>query len=114
MGVYLGYSLAHYADFYDLEHVLILGRCTSGRGGPMLLDGAQAILPGEFSALMEEIRAVAEGFGAFFAKVGEGPGYTVDHTGTIIAIGPDGHVRVLYSHTVDAEALSADLADLLG
>ena len=41
-------------------------------------------------------------------------GYTVDHTGTIIAVGPDGHVRVLYSHTVDAEALSADLAELLG
>lgn len=41
-------------------------------------------------------------------------GYTVDHTGTIIAIGPDGHVRVLYSHTVDADALSADLAELLG
>ncbi|MDH3248146.1 MAG: SCO family protein [Acidimicrobiia bacterium] len=41
-------------------------------------------------------------------------GYTVDHTGTIIAIGPDGHVRVLYSHTVTADDLSADLAELLG
>ena len=41
-------------------------------------------------------------------------GYTVDHTGTIIAIGPDGHVRVLYSHTVDPDALSVDLAELLG
>ncbi len=41
-------------------------------------------------------------------------GYTVDHTGTIIAIDTDGHVRVLYSHTVDADALSTDLAELLG
>jgi protein SCO1/2 len=41
-------------------------------------------------------------------------GYTVDHTGTIIALDTDGHVRVLYSHTVDADALSADLAELLG
>ena len=30
MGVYLGYGFAHYADFYDIKHVLILGRCTSG------------------------------------------------------------------------------------
>jgi protein SCO1/2 len=44
----------------------------------------------------------------------EAVGYTVDHTGTIIAIDTDGHVRVLYSHTVDADALSADLAELLG
>ena len=28
IGIYLGYALAHYADFYDIKHVLILGRCT--------------------------------------------------------------------------------------
>ncbi|NIA15940.1 MAG: ROK family protein, partial [Nitrospiraceae bacterium] len=33
MGYYMGYAIAHYADFYDLKHVLILGRCTSGSGG---------------------------------------------------------------------------------
>ncbi len=33
IGIYLGYTLAHYADFYDLKHVLILGRVTSGSGG---------------------------------------------------------------------------------
>ena len=32
MGIYLGYALAHYAEFYEMKHVLILGRCTSGRG----------------------------------------------------------------------------------
>jgi predicted NBD/HSP70 family sugar kinase len=56
MGVYLGYGLAHYADFYDLAHVLILGRCTSGRGGPMLLEGAQAILTNEFPELAASIK----------------------------------------------------------
>jgi predicted NBD/HSP70 family sugar kinase len=55
MGVYLGYSLAHYADFYDLEHVLILGRCTSGRGGPSMLEEAQAILANEFPELAATI-----------------------------------------------------------
>ena len=41
IGVYLGYGVAHYADFYDLRHVLILGRVTSGRGGALILEGAQ-------------------------------------------------------------------------
>jgi len=48
IGIYLGYTLAHYADFYDLKHVLILGRVTSGRGGPLILDGAKAVLAAEF------------------------------------------------------------------
>jgi len=48
MGVFLGYGIAHYADFYPLRHVLILGRCTSGRGGSLLLEGAQKVLASEF------------------------------------------------------------------
>jgi predicted NBD/HSP70 family sugar kinase len=48
MGVYLGYAVAHYADFYPLRHVLILGRCTSGRGGRILLDEAKRVLSAEF------------------------------------------------------------------
>ncbi len=55
MGVYLGYGLAHYADFYDIRHVLILGRCTSGRGGELLLEGAQQVLRAEFPALAKEL-----------------------------------------------------------
>lgn len=51
MGTYLGYTIAHYADFYDLKHVLILGRCTSGQGGPIMLAGANAVLRAEFPAL---------------------------------------------------------------
>lgn len=51
MGIYLGYSLAHYADFYDMKHVLILGRCTSGRGGDLLLTGAKEVLKSEFPDL---------------------------------------------------------------
>ncbi len=34
IGVYLGYGIAHYADYYDVAHVLILGRVTSGEAGP--------------------------------------------------------------------------------
>jgi predicted NBD/HSP70 family sugar kinase len=55
MGVYLGYGIAHYADFYALKHVLILGRCTSGSGGQIILDGANAVLKAEFPDLAARI-----------------------------------------------------------
>ncbi len=55
MGTYLGYGLAHYADFYDIKHVLILGRCTSGRGGDLLLDGARQVFQAEFPELLGKI-----------------------------------------------------------
>jgi len=51
MGIYLGYGIAHYARFYDLKHVLILGRCTSGKGGDLLLNGAKEVLAAEFPEL---------------------------------------------------------------
>jgi len=55
MGVFMGYGIAHYADFYDLKHALILGRCTSGRGGQLILDGANAVLRAEFPELAARI-----------------------------------------------------------
>ena len=56
MGIYLGYALAHYADFYDIRHVLILGRCTSGSGGDILLQQAQAVFRAEFPDLFDSIK----------------------------------------------------------
>ena len=38
IGVYLGYTLAFYAEFYDIKHVIILGRVTSGKGGDTILN----------------------------------------------------------------------------
>ena len=55
IGVFLGYGIAHYADFYDLKHVLILGRVTSGRGGPLILEGTKAVLASEFPELAARI-----------------------------------------------------------
>jgi len=55
MGIYLGYGLAHYADFYDIKHVLILGRCTSGRGGDLILSGANQVLQAEFPELASRL-----------------------------------------------------------
>jgi predicted NBD/HSP70 family sugar kinase len=55
MGTYLGYTLPHYADFYDIKHVLILGRCTSGRGGDLILESANMVLNAEFPDLAARI-----------------------------------------------------------
>ncbi len=48
IGVYLGYSLPWYAQFYDFEDVLILGRVTSGRGGEKVIETAREVLAKEF------------------------------------------------------------------
>jgi len=55
IGCYLGYSIAHYADFYDLKHVLVLGRCTSGLGGKIILDGAVDVLRKDFPDLVDRV-----------------------------------------------------------
>lgn len=51
IGIYLGYAIAHYADFYDIKHLLILGRVTSGRGGALILEKARAVLNADFPEL---------------------------------------------------------------
>ena len=55
IGYYLGYAIAHYADFYNLEHVLILGRCTSGKGGVIILKNANEVLTEDFPELATQI-----------------------------------------------------------
>jgi predicted NBD/HSP70 family sugar kinase len=55
MGIYLGYGLAHYAGFYDFKHVLILGRCTTGCGGDILLEGVREVWKVEFPDLFKRI-----------------------------------------------------------
>jgi len=55
IGCHLGYAVAHYADLYDLRHVLILGRVTSGPGGHLILEEALAVLKAEFPALLDRV-----------------------------------------------------------
>lgn len=56
IGVYLGYSIAHFADFYDLRHLLVLGRVTSGKGGEIILDEARKVLTTEFPDLAGRVQ----------------------------------------------------------
>ncbi len=55
IGAYLGYSVAHFADFHDFDHVLILGRVTSGQGGDVIIDGAKEMLREEFPELSQRV-----------------------------------------------------------
>lgn len=55
IGIYLGYSAAHYADFYDFKHMLILGRVTTGDGGNVILRKAEEVLAGEFPDLLARV-----------------------------------------------------------
>ena len=55
IGTYLGYSIAYYAQFYDIKHLLILGRVTSGPGGNLIITTAEAVLEKEFPALASDL-----------------------------------------------------------
>ncbi len=56
IGVCFGYAVAHYAEFYDIGTLLILGRVTSGEGGSIILQKAGEVLRAEFPALAECIK----------------------------------------------------------
>ena len=47
IGVYFGYAVAHYAAFYDISHVLVLGRVTSGSGGDIIVENALRVAEAE-------------------------------------------------------------------
>jgi hypothetical protein len=53
--VYLGYGIAHYADFYPLRNLLILGRVMTGDGGTVILDTARKVLAAEFADLAGQV-----------------------------------------------------------
>lgn len=56
IGCYLGYAIAHYADFYEIKHILVLGRVTSGKGGDLIVKEAEEVLKQEFPELYESIQ----------------------------------------------------------
>ena len=56
IGAYFGYAIAYYAEFYDIKHVLIMGRVTSGEGGVILLERAQEVLDKEFPELAAKVQ----------------------------------------------------------
>jgi predicted NBD/HSP70 family sugar kinase len=56
IGVYFGYSIAHYADFYDFRNLLALGRVMTGEGGGVILSVANEVLKAEFPEVAARVR----------------------------------------------------------
>ncbi len=61
IGTYLGYSIAHFADFYEIRNLLVLGRVMTGEGGDIILSVAGRVLREEFPALAESIHVRTPG-----------------------------------------------------
>lgn len=55
LGIEFGYTLAHFAEFYDYTSLLIMGRVTSGPGGQIMINKATAVLKDEFPELSIEV-----------------------------------------------------------
>jgi predicted NBD/HSP70 family sugar kinase len=56
IGVWFGYTIAHFADFYEIRNLLVLGRVMTGAGGELLLATARRVLAEEFPDFAERIR----------------------------------------------------------
>ncbi len=59
IGAYLAYTLVLYAQFYHIEHLMVLGRVMSGKGGDTILQVCNQILADEFPALHSACRVIA-------------------------------------------------------
>ncbi len=55
IGTCFAYTIAYYAEFYEIRNLLILGRVTSGKGGDLILSKAEDVLKTEFPKLAESI-----------------------------------------------------------
>ena len=55
IGAYLAYTVVQYSMFYEIHHLLVLGRVTSGEGGSILLDECNRILKEEFPELAAQV-----------------------------------------------------------
>ena len=55
IGAYLGCTIPHYLDYYEIENLLVLGRVTSGHGGERLLEKARETLKAEFPEVADRV-----------------------------------------------------------
>ena len=58
IGTYLAYTVVLYNKFYDIQHLMLLGRVMSGKGGDTILATCQQVLKGEFPALYEKVEVM--------------------------------------------------------
>ncbi len=58
IGIYLAYTVVLYSHFYDIHHLMLLGRVMSGKGGDLILSTCNEVLKDEFPALAEKVNVM--------------------------------------------------------
>ena len=58
IGVYLAYTVVLYSKFYDIHHLMLLGRVMSGKGGDTILATCQQVLADEFPQLAQKVQVM--------------------------------------------------------
>ncbi|MBQ9968493.1 MAG: ROK family protein [Oscillospiraceae bacterium] len=55
IGIYLAYAVVQYSHYYDIRHLMLLGRVMSGKGGDLVIDTCKAVLEDEYPELNRAI-----------------------------------------------------------
>ena len=58
IGKYLAYTVVLYDRFYDIEHLMLLGRVMSGKGGDLILETCNAVLADEYPELAKKVHVM--------------------------------------------------------
>ena len=58
IGIYLAYAVQQYCQFYDIHHLMLLGRVMSGKGGDLILSTCKEVLKDAFPALAEKVNVM--------------------------------------------------------
>ena len=54
IGAYFGYTVVLYAQFYDLDYIMLMGRVMSGKGGDTILQVTNEILASEYPEIAKK------------------------------------------------------------
>ena len=58
IGIYLAYAVEQYCQFYDMHHLMLLGRVMSGKGGDLILSTCQEVLKNQFPATYKKVQVM--------------------------------------------------------
>ena len=58
IGIYLANSVVLYSRFYDIHHLMLMGRVMSGKGGDIILDTCNRVLKEEYPELAEKVEVM--------------------------------------------------------
>ena len=58
IGCYLAHTINLYCHFYDICHLIVLGRVMSGRGGEIIMENCKKILRDEYPAIADSVNVM--------------------------------------------------------